>query len=166
MIHNIGALFIAMLILIVAGCGGETAPSTPAADEPMAEATSAGDAQEVVIQPVGDQLKYATEKFTVKAGTEVTLVMENVATMEVMQHNVVILAIGADANAIGMAAIQAGPDKGYIPDNESVLYFTPLAQAGGRTVVTFTAPEPGEYPYICTFPGHFGVMKGVMKVVA
>jgi len=30
----------------------------------------------------------------------------------------------------------------------------------------FTAPDkPGEYPYICTFPGHWRIMQGVMKVV-
>ncbi|MCH8962102.1 MAG: hypothetical protein IH820_12455 [Bacteroidetes bacterium] len=33
--------------------------------------------------------------------------------------------------------------------------------------LTFTAPtEPGDYPYVCTFPGHWRTMQGVMQVVA
>jgi azurin len=32
--------------------------------------------------------------------------------------------------------------------------------------VTFTAPAAGDYPYICTFPGHYMTMRGVMHVVA
>ena len=29
----------------------------------------------------------------------------------------------------------------------------------------FVAPtEPGEYPYLCTYPGHWVIMRGVMVV--
>ena len=32
--------------------------------------------------------------------------------------------------------------------------------------LSFTAPkEPGEYPFVCTFPGHWVRMYGVMLVV-
>ncbi len=130
------------------------------------EETTAASEGEIVIQPVDNQMQYATDAFTVKAGTTVTLVMDNIATMEAMQHNIVILAPDADINAIGIAAVQAGADSEYIPDDASVLFYTPLAAAGDRVVVEFTAPEPGEYPFICTFPGHYSLMKGVMTVVA
>jgi azurin len=36
---------------------------------------------------------------------------------------------------------------------------------GQSEVISFTAPEPGDYPYVCTFPGHAQLMRGVMKVV-
>ena len=37
---------------------------------------------------------------------------------------------------------------------------------GEETEITFTAPEPGEYPFLCTFPGHFGIMNGKFIVKA
>ncbi|MEM8487021.1 MAG: plastocyanin/azurin family copper-binding protein [Bacteroidota bacterium] len=143
------------------------AESSEAAEaEKVEEATEASGDGEIVIQPIDNQMQYANEAFTVKAGATVTLVMDNIATMEAMQHNVVILSPDADLNAIGIAAIQAGPDNEYVPDDPAVLFYTPLAAAGDRVVVEFTAPEPGEYPFICTFPGHYSLMKGVMTVVA
>ncbi|MDE0837988.1 MAG: plastocyanin/azurin family copper-binding protein [Kiritimatiellae bacterium] len=35
---------------------------------------------------------------------------------------------------------------------------------GEEDVVTFTAPAAGTYNYLCTFPGHYAVMNGVMTV--
>lgn len=157
-----------LAFFMLSACGSEQA--TPAASSEPAETvednTASASEGEIVIQPVDNQMKYATEAFTVKAGATVTLVMDNIATMEAMQHNIVILAPGADINAIGIAAVQAGADNEYIPDDANVLFYTPLAAAGDRVVVEFTAPEPGEYPFICTFPGHYSLMKGVMTVVA
>lgn len=159
------ALFTAVFMMIATGCGGGES-SAPAADTPAEAPMAQSDGQEVVIRPVGDQLKFEQESFEVKAGSKVTLVMDNIATMAMMQHNVVILAAGADPDAIGVAAIQAGPDNQYVPDDPGVLVHTPMAKPGERVMVEFTAPAPGEYVYICTFPGHYSVMKGVMTVVA
>ena len=157
-------IFTLLALMIVAGCGGGETSTPAAGTEPAPPAAAASDVQEIVIRPVGDQLKYETESFTVKAGARVKLVMDNVATLPAMQHNVVILQPGADINAVGTAAIQAGPDNQYIPDDPAVLFHTPMAQPGQRVEVEFTAPEAGEYPFICTFPGHYSVMKGVMRV--
>ena len=110
-------------------------------------------------------MKFATEEFTVKSGSTVRLVMDNIATLEAMQHNIVILTPGSDINVVGAAAIQAGPDNDYVPaDNENILFYTAIAMPGEQTEIEFTAPAPGEYPFICTFPGHYSLMKGVMIV--
>ena len=29
---------------------------------------------------------------------------------------------------------------------------------------TFTAPDPGDYQFVCSFPGHFAMMRGIMVV--
>jgi len=39
-----------------------------------------------------------------------------------------------------------------------------LAKPGGNAEVTFQAPAAGKYPYICSFPGHYMVMKGTLTV--
>ena len=164
---RIFSLLFVTLFLIV-GCAGESStPSNSSTDSaaPEASSTAASGDQEVVIQPVGDQMKFAVEEFTVKSGATVRIVMDNIATLDAMQHNVVILTPGSDINVVGAAAIQAGPDNDYVPaDNENILFYTAIAKPGEQTVVEFTAPAPGEYPFICTFPGHYSLMKGVMIV--
>ena len=155
------------LAFLVMGCASETpAPDAAAPAAEQAESSSASDT--VVIRPVGDNMQYETTEFTVKAGQTITLVMENVATSAAMQHNVVVLAMGADVNAFGMAAMQAGPDAGYIPaDSDQIIAYTAMAKPGETTQIEFTVPsEPGDYPFVCTFPGHYALMQGVMKVEA
>jgi azurin len=88
--------------------------------------------------------------------------MENTATQLAMQHNVVITKPGSNTDDVGLAAVQAGEAAGYIPQHEAVLFYTPLAKPGETTQVEFTAPEPGDYPFVCAFPGHYATMKGVM----
>lgn len=164
---------IAVVLMLIVGCGGGASESTPETSEAQETpattdpAPSGDGVAEVVIQPVGDQIKYATEEFTVDAGQSVRLVMDNIATLEAMQHNIVILAPGADVNEVGVAAMQAGPDNDYVPEgDERILFYTAMAKPGEQTVVEFTAPEePGEYTYICTFPGHYSLMQGIMRVV-
>ena len=54
---------------------------------------------------------------------------------------------------------------GYIPNDPGILAATPIADPGTQTQTTFTAPsQPGNYVFICTFPGHYLMMKGVMIV--
>ncbi len=129
---------------------------------PVASAPSA--ARRVVIRPVGNQMNFAVTTFRVRAGEQVRLVFENTATVEAMKHNVVILNDAAAIDRVGIAAISAA-DQGYIPDDEAILFHTPLAGPQETVEVTFTAPsEPGAYPYICTYPGHYVLMRGVMTV--
>ena len=63
-----------------------------------------------------------------------------------------------------MAAVQAGEKAEYVPKSDAILFYTKMAGPGEKTTVEFTAPAPGKYPFICTFPGHFALMKGIMIV--
>lgn len=164
MVHKVQ--FIAILgffIVLVVACGGGEGRSAPKAEQ--GDTAAASEVQEVVIRPVGDEMKYETTEFTVKAGTKVRVIMDNIATLEAMQHNVVILKPGSDNQEVGMAALAAGEEKGYIPDNQAILFYTEIAKPGEKKSVEFTAPPAGDYPYICTFPGHFALMHGVMHSV-
>ncbi|MEO1728903.1 MAG: plastocyanin/azurin family copper-binding protein [Bacteroidota bacterium] len=111
-------------------------------------------------------MRYAQTEFTVDAGQEVTVVFENTATSPAMQHNVLILNSDNDEDVerVGIAGMTAG-DNDYVPDDPAVFAYTPMSQPGETAQVTFTAPtEPGRYRYICTFPGHYSIMQGVMIV--
>ena len=135
----------------------------------VARATRAQPAESVVLEPVSDEMRYATVEITAKAGTELRLVMNNTATNPAMHHNVAVLQLATGDEAgieeVGMAALEAGPDRDYLPEHEAVLAATAMAAPGERTEVTFTVPPPGAYPYVCLFPGHFATMRGVLHSV-
>lgn len=113
-------------------------------------------------------LKFTPTEFSVKAGSAVTLVFRN---PDNLYHNLVVVNAGSleevGLKADLMAGDPAGLDKHYVPDDPNVLHWTPqitLGIARSHTLRFFAPDEPGDYPYICTFPGHWRVMKGVMKV--
>jgi azurin len=69
------------------------------------------------------------------------------------------------ANA-GMADPAFLTTKNAVPESAEILHHTKLVQAGDKDTIEFTAPaEPGDYPYLCTYPGHWAIMNGLMKVV-
>ena len=125
--------------------------------------------QEVILKPVGNQVAFEMVEITAKAGSQLKVVMDNIATNPGMRHNFVLLNVGPEDTAtiesIGIGAIQAGEAKEYIPDSKAILAFTPMADAGQRTEVVFTVPPPGDYSYICTYLGHYIQMRGVLHSV-
>ncbi len=157
-----------LLTLGLTACGSEPAEQPAAAPEAPAVMEASSGVMEVVIQPAGNELRFEQTTFSVKAGQEVKLIMDNTATMEAMQHNIVILSSNDDevVARVGMAGMTAGDAAGYVPqDDPDVLAYTAVARPGEKKEVTFTAPTtPGTYRYICTFPGHYMVMQGTMVV--
>ena len=121
----------------------------------------------VRIATVQEEMRYDTPYFAVEAGRPVQVVLEN---EDLMPHNLVITAPGA-LRTVAEQAAALPPDSGaggkqYVPDTAEVLFATSMVQSGRREALTFTAPgEPGEYPYVCTFPGHWLRMNGTMVVV-
>ncbi len=121
-----------------------------------------------VIRPVPDSLTYDRNLVTVAAGRPIEFVFENV---DIMPHNLVVTARGALARVgIAAEAMSASPDawsKSFIPDMPEVLHASKLLQPGTTQTLAFTAPtELGDYPYVCTFPGHWIRMNGILRVVA
>ena len=158
-------LFVAVLAVALAACGGN---GDDAADDTDPMDFSQQDEAEVTIQPVGDQMQFEQTEFTVRAGQSVTITMDNIATSPAMVHNVLVANTNDDdvVSRVANAALDAGEDADYIPDDDAVLASTAQAGPGEVTEVTFTAPdEPGEYTYICTYPGHYTAMVGTMVVV-
>lgn len=116
-------------------------------------------------------LGYDQTELTVKAGQKVKLTLNNTGSIAPQPHNFLLLkpgkldAVGALANA--MLADPQGMAKSYIPDaaKPDILASTKLVQPNQSETIEFTAPaEAGDYPYICTFPGHWLLMRGVMHV--
>ncbi len=110
-------------------------------------------------------LKYDVSNFEVKAGSKVRLIFNN---NDDMTHNVVITAPGA-ADEVGSLALKTGlkgSEMNYVPSSNKVLFHTGLLQPETSESIYFVAPStPGEYMFVCTFPGHAAVMRGIIKVV-
>ncbi|MFY0688636.1 MAG: hypothetical protein JXQ90_15795 [Cyclobacteriaceae bacterium] len=124
--------------------------------------------REIRISSVQNKMKYSLEEFEVAAGETVTVVFNN---PDFMQHNLLILKPGT-LEKVGqfadeLATIPNGVDQGYVPDVPEVLFSTALVDPDGTVNLTFTVPdEPGNYPFVCTFPGHWRTMNGVMVVTS
>jgi azurin len=155
-------LGLAVLSTLLAACGGSSG-DPPAANQERVAAVEDG---VVRIQPLGNQMKYKQTEFTVAPGQEIRLIFENTATSPSMKHNVVVI---AEPSATGDVA-QKGmsmPSEEYVPPSmsDAILAYTSMSDPGETVEVTFTAPsDPGDYPYICTFPGHYPLMEGTMHV--
>jgi azurin len=111
-------------------------------------------------------MKYDLKNFTVPAGKPVEIIFEN---PDFMQHNLVITQQGAmetvGRSADKLAADPNGAEMQYVPSMPEVLFSTKLVNPQESVTLRFTAPaKPGDYPYVCTFPGHWRIMNGVMKV--
>jgi putative heme-binding domain-containing protein len=121
----------------------------------------------VQINTIQEEMRYDTPYFAVEAGRPVQLVLRN---PDLMSHNLVITAPGKLREVAQEAAVLSpavSPDgRQFTPDSANVLFATRMVPSHSQDVLTFTAPrEPGEYPYVCTFPNHWMRMYGVMVVV-
>lgn|GEM_PF-277686 len=116
-----------------------------------------------------DQMQYDKKALEVVTGQKVTVVFKYVGALPkaAMAHNIVILQAGTAVPGFAMKAMAAAA-SGYIPQDEDskklILAHSETIGAGETSTFSFVAPAPGAYPYVCTFPGHFALMQGVLTV--
>jgi azurin len=109
-----------------------------------------------------DQMQYNKSEIRVPAGKPVRLTLRHTGTMDikVMGHNFVLLTQGTEIPAFGNKAAAAA-ENDYIPENtDAIIVHTKLLGGGQSDTIEFDAPEPGTYDFICSFPGHYALMKG------
>ncbi len=122
--------------------------------------------QKIIINTVVSQMKYDVFSFKVKAGKKVKLTLIN---PDHMPHNLVITVPGS-LEKVGKAAdklVGSTTDgkPNYIPEMREVLWATEVVKPGEQEDLIFVAPEsPGNYPFVCTYPGHWPIMNGIMIV--
>ena len=166
-------------LLFLAGCGGgekssgtsapaAATPSTPAAAAPAAAPVAEENGVKVVHLTGDDTMRYNLTTIEAAPGQKLRIELKNIGKMpkQTMSHNYVQLQPMSDAeiNAFGISASMVPP--AYLPKDQSkIIAHTDMIGPGETTSVEFTAPsEPGTYPYLCTFPGHFATMRGKLIV--
>ena len=141
--------------------GGTTAAAAPDAD---------GDGDPcTILVTVGDSIAYSAAALSVPSScASVTVTLNHTGNLPkaAMGHNWVLLP--ADAlDEVGNAGMAAGLEKNYVPDDERIVAATDLVGGGESSAVTFetSALDAGtSYMYVCTFPGHWTIMKGTFTV--
>ena len=166
-----GLMFVLVLSLAAVGCG-ESQPAPPPTAAARAAAPTAApavhDGRAVEIN-ANDQMKFDVLEIRAKAGERLSVTLANKGTMPKfsMGHNWVLLALGVNVDTFVAAATEA-PATDYIPalSQANILASTKLLGPNERDTVTFAAPStPGQYPFLCSFPGHYQLgMKGVLIV--
>lgn len=165
------SIVLLMGCLAITSCGKKEAVPTDGATE-VNETTTESEGQKAAVSNVlviegNDQMQFSTKELRAEAGKPITLTLKHVGKIpkETMGHNLVILQEGTDEAAFAAKAITA-KDSDYIPASEksSIIAHTKLLGGGEQDTIEFTIDKKGTYNFLCTFPGHVAMMKGVLIV--
>lgn len=121
----------------------------------------------ILIHTVEEEMRYDVPWFAVEAGRDFQVVLRN---EDLMPHNLVFTQPDK-LQDVALAGAAMGPTIGvsgkqYVPDTPDVIAATKMVPSDGQARLTIKAPaKAGEYPFVCTFPGHWMRMYGVMIVV-
>jgi azurin len=130
----------------------------------LAKAPENNEGTKVTVKVLPGLIKFETTRFDVTAGAPVELTFLNDC---VMPHNLVILKPDAEPSVIAAVNTMGleGMEKHFVPSVPGIVAATKLLAPTKKEVLSFTAPnQEGDYPYVCTFPGHWFTMRGTMRV--
>lgn len=151
--------------LLICGCATSRQQPTTLGTDASTAAVGTTSGRLIEIGVIEGLLKYDKDRLLVQPGEKVSLRFKNI---EEMPHNLLICAIGTDIKKVADAALALGADgldKQYLPEMPEILWATPLVMEFSNYTLNFTAPtKPGEYPYVCSFPGHYVMMNGILQV--
>lgn len=123
------------------------------------------DAKPVILK-AAKNLMFDQTEIRLPAGQAVKLTFQN---PDSVPHNWALLKpgtlqkVGEQCNRL-ISDPQAAAEH-YIPSSSDILAYTNVVEPYAEHTIYFRVPsEPGRYPYLCTFPGHWMVMNGVLVV--
>ena len=157
-----------LLASLIFNCGGKEEKKKEGFSYERTNSSEANESKETdsdvanIVLTSNDVMQYNLKEIKAKAGQKVKLTLRHIGKLDinVMGHNVVILKQGVDLTEFaGKAAIER--ENKYIPkDSQDIIAHTDLIGGGQVTSIEFVAPEAGTYDFLCSFPGHSGIMKG------
>jgi len=159
-------LFILHVLFLILGCGGGNQQSGFENDEPITSAPIAKSkiitSDTLFIDALGanmSEMKFNKKVIRVPANKNITIALTNESSDATMPHNIVIIKKGF-ANDVGQAGLRHKGNAYVKPNDQNVIANSPLAQIGETVYFSFKTPEIGNYEFICSYPGHLGLMKG------
>ena len=82
-------------------------------------------------------------------------------------HNVVIIKTDDFNTVVKKIDMKLGAETGFLPETPEVLAKTAIIGGGEKaslSIDTSKLEKGGSYQFICSFPGHYAVMKGTLEV--
>ena len=137
--------------------GTSAVPSPGSAGEVTLEIATATGAKDYHFVP---------DTLTAPAGSTIKLVFNNKTDPDdEIGHNWVLVKPGQEASVLANG-IKAGDDRDWLDvDDPGIIAATSLIEGKQRDRVTFEAPPPGVYTFVCTFPEHYdGGMHGTLTI--
>lgn len=117
----------------------------------------------IIISSIKDKMMYDVKEFSVETGRLVSLQFVN---KDLAPHNLLIVKPGKadEVSNLAISLAEDGPKKEWRPDTPLILWGSKMINQNQSDEIIFNAPDPGIYPFICTYPGHSQMMRGIMKV--
>lgn len=115
----------------------------------------------ITIHTTGSALEFTPARIAVRHGTRVRMRYVNAGTLP---HNLVLVWDGDAIDRLGLAALDAS-ETDYVPlqHEDEMIAHSRLAAPGDTVEVTFDAPPPGEYFFVCLYAGHYNMMIGTLR---
>jgi len=161
--------FYLIIAIVLVGCNQKSKKENfqyERVQENSSEVIQNTDLQNTVILNSNDAMLFDKKVIKVSYGENITLTLNHVGKIgkDFMGHNFVLLKKGVDVDDFAQRAILAR-DNEYIPEGDEIIVTTKLLGGGESDTIVFDAPEPGKYIFICTFPGHYQLMRGEFIVI-
>lgn len=109
-----------------------------------------------------DKMQFDKDEIVAFNGQIVVLTLEHTGSMPktTMGHNFVLLDNSISVSAYANRAMKAKENE-YIPEDPNLtIAHTKMIGGGESTEIVFKTPQVGVYDFICSFPGHYSIMKG------
>ncbi len=132
----------------------------------LTAAAVAAEPEIVNIKTLQAQMRYNVTDITTLPGVPVKILFENA---DDMPHNLVICKPGTDVVAMANKQLEKPEEavkRNFLPEDPAIVLHTKLVGPHEKDELTFTSQEAGDFPFVCTMPGHAMNMKGVLHVVA
>ena len=153
-------LFQFCFVLLLISCGNEPKKEKFSYERVKIEEKTETNSNLLVLNS-NDQMLFDKSVLKAKAGEEVNLLLNHTGQIgkEFMGHNFVLLKNGVDVDDFAQAAMLAKESE-YIPAGDDTIAYTSMIGGGESDQISFTVDEPGTYVFLCTFPGHYQIMRG------
>jgi putative heme-binding domain-containing protein len=124
-------------------------------------------AREIEIQ-VGPNLSFVPRSLHARPGEVLAVSLVN---PDSVPHNWALVRPGTlDGVGAAVDRLVTDPDavaRHYVPKTDDIVAYTDVVPPNDRERISFRVPtEPGRYPFLCTFPGHWRAMNGEIVVTA
>jgi len=125
----------------------------------------AGPTVDLLVETDGDLLAFNPKELTCHEGDHVRLTFHHTGKYVNFEHNWALI-LPHTFEGVTAAAEEAGQENGWMPKaDRRILAATPLCGRGSMVTSEFVAPAAGNYPFICTVPGHGQSMWGILHVL-